>query len=172
MFKNKVPTFHAKSIFDIDVSFYKREKIKFVLADLDNTLDSFKTKLPSSKAIELKNKLEKEDIKLVIVSNNTGERVSKYSNALGVNYINSAGKPFASKLLKKLKNANIDKDLSIMIGDQTVTDITCANRAKIKSILTDKIVSEDQWTTKFNRLLDKPIRRYLKKKSLLKDWSD
>ena len=57
-----------------------------------------------------------------------------------------------------------------MIGDQTVTDIACGNRARIKTVLTDKIVKEDQPTTHFNRLFDRPIRRKLARKNLLRDW--
>ena len=57
-----------------------------------------------------------------------------------------------------------------MIGDQIVTDISCANGAKVKSVLTEKLVPEDQPTTRFNRLFDNPLRKKLKKKNLLKDW--
>lgn len=172
MLKIRVPFAHASSIYDIDVAFYKKLGIKYVLSDLDNTLDSYKTKLPSSRAIELKNKLKENDIELVIISNNTGKRVSLYSNELGVRYLSAVGKPFASKLLRKLNENNIDKNCSIMIGDQVVTDITCANRARIKSVLTDKLVKEDQPTTRINRLLDRPLRKALKRKHLLKDWRE
>ena len=39
-------------------------------------------------------------------------------------------------------------------------------------ILTDKIVKEDQPTTHFNRLFDRPIRRHLKRKGKLIDWRE
>ena len=170
MLKVRIPFAHASSIYDIDVAFFHKLGIKYVLADLDNTLDSSRTKLPSKRAVELKEKLAKENIELIIVSNNTGTRVSTYANALGVRYFNSIGKPFASRLLKKLALLKISKDEVIMIGDQVVTDITCANRGKIKSVLTDKLVKEDQITTRFNRLFDRPLRKALKRKNLLKDW--
>ena len=170
MLKKRIPFVHAKSIYDIDVDFFHKLGVKYVLADLDNTLDSYRTKLPGKAAIKLKEKLNKADIELIIISNNTGNRVSMYANALGVRYLNSVGKPFAKRLLKKLALLNVNKDEAIMIGDQVVTDITCANRAKIKSVLTDKLVKEDQITTRFNRLMDRPLRRSLKRKNLLKDW--
>ena len=170
MSKNHVPYAHAKSIFDIDVSFFKKENVKYVLVDLDNTLDSYKTKTPSPRVFELKEKLEKEGIELIIISNNTGKRVTTYASELKVKFVSSIGKPFASKLLKKLAMLNIDKNECMMVGDQTVTDIACGNRAKIKTVLTDKIVKEDQPTTHFNRMFDRPIRRQLEKKNLLRDW--
>jgi len=172
MLKCRIPFAHASSIYDIDVSFFKKLEVKYVLSDLDNTLDSYRTKLPSKQAIEYKKKLAENNIELIIVSNNTGKRVSTYSEALGVRYLSAVGKPFATKLLKKLSENNIDIDKSIMIGDQVVTDITCANRANIRSVLTDKLVREDQWTTRFNRLFDVPLRKALKRKHLLKDWRE
>lgn len=172
MLKVRIPFAHASSIYDIDVSFYKKLNVKYVLSDLDNTLDSYKTKLPLKRAFELKENLAKEGIELIIISNNTGKRVSTYSDALGIRYLSSVGKPFAKKLIRKLSENSIDIDKSIMIGDQVVTDITCANRANIRSVLTDKLVKEDQITTRFNRLFDRPLRRALKRKHLLKDWRE
>lgn len=169
MFKINIPTYHAKSVFDIDPCFYKKHGYKIVLIDLDNTLDSYKTKYPSERAISLKERLEKEGIKLIIVSNNTGKRVSTYASALGVEYIPSIGKPFKWKLLKAVEKFRVRKEEIIMIGDQTVTDIAAANRAKIDNILTDKIVKEDQPTTHFNRMFDIPIRKKLIKKGLLRE---
>jgi predicted HAD superfamily phosphohydrolase YqeG len=51
-----------------------------------------------------------------------------------------------------------------------LTDTFVANRLNIRILLTEKIVKEDQWTTRFNRLIDVPLRRYLKRKHLLKPW--
>ena len=170
MLKRFIPFAHAESIYEIDLSFYKKIGIKYVFADLDNTLDSYKQATPLEKAKELKSKLEKEGIELIIVSNNTGARVQKYSKELGVRHFSSLAKPFSSKLKKIMKRSNIKPDEVVMIGDQIVTDISCANGAKVKSVLTEKLVKEDQPTTRFNRLFDNPLRKKLRRKNLLKDW--
>ena len=170
MFKRFIPFAHAQSIYEIDLIFYKKLGIKYVFADLDNTLDSYKQKTPLAEAKELKEGLEKLGIELIIVSNNTGERVKKYSKELGVRHFSSLAKPFAIRIKRIMKKLNIKKEEVIMIGDQIVTDISCANGAKVKSILTEKLVKEDQPTTRFNRLFDNPLRKKLIKKNLLKDW--
>lgn len=170
MWKRLIPFAHASSIFEIDISFYKKLGIKYVFADLDNTLDSYKKSTPSTRVFNLKEDLMSEGIEMIIISNNTGKRVKTYAKALGVRAISSVRKPFARKILKRIKDLKIDKDEIIAIGDQVVTDISYANGAKIKSVLTDKIVKEDQPTTRFNRLFDKPLRRKLSRKNLLKDW--
>ena len=170
MLKRFIPYAHAESIFEIDFAFYEKLGIKYVFADLDNTLDSYKQATPLDKAIALKSGLEKLGIELIIVSNNTGARVQKYSKELGVRHFSSLMKPFSFKLKKIMKRANIKPESVIMVGDQIVTDISCANGAKVKSVLTEKLVPEDQPTTRFNRLFDNPLRKKLRKKNLLRDW--
>lgn len=170
MLKRFIPFAHAESIYKIDLSFFEKLGIKYIFADLDNTLDSYKQATPLDRAKKFKADLEKLGIELIIVSNNTGARVQKYSKELGVRHFSSLAKPFSFKLKKIMKRANIKPEEVVMVGDQTVTDISSANGAKIKSILTDKLVPEDQPTTRFNRLFDKPLRKKLQKKNLLKDW--
>ena len=170
MLKRFIPYAHAESIFEIDLSFYEKLGIKYVFADLDNTLDSYKQATPLERAKNLKEELERHGIELIIVSNNTGARVQKYSKELGVRHFSSLAKPFAFRITKIMKRANIRPESVIMIGDQIVTDISCANGAKVKSVLTEKLVPEDQPTTRFNRLFDNPLRKKLRKKNLLRDW--
>ena len=170
MLKRFIPFAHAESIYLIDLSFYKKLGIKYVFVELDNTLDSYKQATPLERVKKLKKDLEDNGIELIIVSNNRGKRVQKYSSELCVKYWSTLGKPFAIRITKIMKSLNINKDEVIMIGDQIVTDISCANGAKIKSVLTEKLVKEDQPTTRFNRLFDNPLRRKLKRKNLLKDW--
>lgn len=170
MNKNHIPFACAKSIYDVDVSFYKAFSITTLFVDLDNTLDSYKQATATNRAKELKQRLEKEEIRIIIVSNNTSKRVSLYANSLGVEYVNSIGKPFALGLNRAMKRLGLKKERVMLIGDQTTTDVPCGNRAGIKTLLVDKLVDEDQWTTKFNRIFDKRRREKLKKQNLLIDW--
>ena len=172
MRKLYIPYAHAKSIYDIDVSFFKKHNVKYLFLDLDNTLDSYRQKVPTQKAIDLKDKLLKEGIEIIILSNNTGKRVSEYATKLGVKYVNSIGKPFASGIKRLLKNHNINPENVMMVGDQLITDIAAANRAKLRSIYVDKLVEEDQPTTRFNRIFEKPIRKRLFKKHLVREWEE
>lgn len=172
MFKIFVPFAHAKSIYDIPMDFYKKLGIKTVLMDLDNTLDSYRLFTPTQKAFELINKFITEGITPIVISNNKGKRVSSYANALGINYINSARKPFPKRLKHFVKEHDLNPDEVIFVGDQLITDVLATHFAGLRIVLTEKLVKEDQFTTHFNRLLDKPIRRYLAKHGKLRDWSE
>ena len=170
MNKRVIPTYYAKSLFDIDISFFKELGIKYVFTDLDNTLDSFKQKEPSNRVIKLKENLLKENIELIIISNNKGPRVEYYSKLLGVKYLPRAGKPFSKKINMYIEDNKMEKEQIIMVGDQLMTDIKAGNGCHIKTILTDPIVNEDQWQTRFNRMFDSPVRRKLKRRKLLNSW--
>ena len=172
MFKKYIPFAHAKSIYEIPVEFYIQNNFKYIFVDLDNTLDSYKLYEPSTKAFNLVKNLKEKNIELIIISNNRGKRVSTYAKNLNVNYLSFSKKPFAKKINQFIVNNNYNKNDIVFIGDQMLTDVGCAANLGIKVILTDKLVKEDQITTKFNRIFDKFVRHYHKKRNNLKDWSD
>ena len=161
---------HAINIYDIDIEFFLKCGVKTLMMDLDNTLDSYRLFHPTDKARELVKKIIDAGINPVIISNNRGKRVSSYANDLNVPFIWSARKPFAGKILKYIKEHNLNKDEVMFVGDQLITDVIAANRAKIRIVLTEKLVKEDQWTTHINRIFDRPIRKRMRKKGKLPDW--
>ena len=170
MKKKYVPYAVASSVYEIDIDFFKQQGVKILLLDLDNTLDSYKLFHPTEKAVKLIEDIRKADIYPVIVSNNRGRRVSTYAKDLQVEYINSAAKPFAFKINKFIKNHNWNKDDIMLVGDQMMTDVRAANRVGIRIVLTDKIVKEDQWTTRINRIIGRRLRKYHQKKGNLINW--
>ena len=45
--KRHIPDYYAQDIFSIDPSFFKKQGVRFLLCDLDNTLDSYRLYSPS-----------------------------------------------------------------------------------------------------------------------------
>lgn len=170
MFKRFVPYAHAKNIYEVNITFFLKHNIKYIFLDLDNTLDSYRQKTPSHKAIGFVKILKDNKIEPIILSNNTSKRVAKYATMLGVNYLSKSGKPFAIKINRYIKKRNLSKKEILLVGDQLMTDISAANGLKIKSIFVEKLVDEDQITTRFNRLFEKPVKKYLIKHNKLIDW--
>ena len=79
-------------------------------------------------------------------------------------------KPFGFRIKKFLKQHGWEKDDVMLVGDQMITDVAAAKAVGIRVILTDKIVKEDQWTTRFNRIFGRRIRKYHKKRGNLISW--
>lgn len=170
MFKRFIPFAHAQSIYEIDVEFFKRNNVKTLFMDLDNTLDSYRAKAPKDKTLELVKKLKDNGIVPVIISNNKPHRVCGYANALGIEFLASAHKPGHKRLSNEIAKRGLKNEDVMLVGDQLMTDVMAARGAKIRVVLTEKVVKEDQWTTHINRLADRPIRRYLRKRNRLIDW--
>ena len=172
MCRRFVPFAHAKNIYDIDIEFYKKLNIKVLFIDLDNTLDSYKLSIPTDRSRELIGKIIDSGIKPIIVSNNRGKRVSSYANSLNVEYMANTRKPFSYKIRRQLQERGLDTKDVLFIGDQMMTDVLAAKGAKLRVVLTEKLVKEDQFTTHINRLMDRPIRAILRKRNKLIDWRE
>ena len=170
MCKSFIPFAHAESIYEIPVDFYKKQGVNILLIDLDNTLDSYRLLIPTERAVKLVNSLKETGLDVMIVSNNRGKRVNSYANAIGCPCMSSTRKPFSGKIKRFLKEKGYQPEEAMLVGDQLMTDVLAAKGAHIRVILTEKIVKEDQFTTHFNRLLDRPIRKHLRKKGKLPDW--
>ena len=170
MFKKFIPFAHAQSIYEIDVDFFKRSGVKTLFIDLDNTLDSYKAREPKERTINYINKLKEIGITPVIISNNKPLRVCGFADKAGIEFLASARKPGAKRINQEIAKRGLKKDEVMLVGDQMMTDVLAARKAKIRVVLTEKVVKEDQWTTHSNRLMDRPIRRYHRKRGNLKDW--
>lgn len=164
----KLPNYYARNIFDIPTSFFLEHNFKFILCDLDNTLDQYDTLIPSLRVRKLKEEYVTAGLEIIIISNNTEKRVKHYAGSLNVKYLAKAGKPFGKRLSNYLNKLAINKKECILLGDQLLTDVPCSLRAGIKVILLDPISKKDQITTRFNRLLDRPRRKKLIKLGKLK----
>ena len=87
---------------------------------------------------------------------------------LQVPYLSSAKKPGKKRLFQWINQMNLDIKSCILIGDQLLTDVICANAIGMTSILVEPFVIKDLPITRFNRFFDKRIRRYLLKNNKLK----
>lgn len=162
-----MPTNVALSVFDVDYDTLYASGKRIILFDLDNTLISYFEKVPSTSLIELGHKLLKIGFKTYVLTNNYGSRINLFMEtfpATEAGYLMK--KPFAYKIKRFLKERNItDYSKIIMIGDQLVTDIKCANNLGVDSILVKSISrASEHWYTIINRSREKGIVKKIAKK--------
>lgn len=180
MFKKFIPTYHYKSIYDIDYKKFKELGIKVIMFDLDNTLIPYHEKLPNKQLFKLKEEILKLNLKIILVSNSKKERVSNFANAFDIPYIKFAKKPFKKgfkEALKLLPN-DIKNEEILFIGDQLLTDIFGSNRMKFNSLLVDPLNRDTEaLITKINRLGEAILKNLTilfnrKAKSKFKNYED
>ncbi|MCD8209732.1 MAG: hypothetical protein LUC31_02820 [Coprobacillus sp.] len=171
MKRELVPTYVAKDIFEIDSAFYKKIGVTNLFIDIDNTLDSCRTKTPSERVVALLNTYKDEGLNVYITSNNSKKRVRVYMSGLeGFKYIGRAFKPWLWKLGKFIRENNIDLEETLVIGDQVYTDVNFSSRHHVRCVLTEPIVEEDQLISCFNRWRDQRHRAKLAKQNKLINW--
>ena len=103
MFNKFVPDIYQKSIYDIDYKKLKKNGIKCIIFDLDNTLSPVNIKSPTKKIKDLMEDLKNMKFKLLIVSNATKKRVEPFKDILCIDSSYLSFKPFKRKYLKILK---------------------------------------------------------------------
>ena len=158
------PTYYAKSIYEVPLDFYKKQGVKVIFCDLDNTLDPFFLNEPSERAIKLVRSIEEQGIIFIITSNNHGDRVERYASLLNVECHYSSRKPLGYRLRRFIKAKGFKNEDILMIGDQLLTDVIASKNTKVRVILTEPLVKKDLVITKVNRFFDKIIRKLMKKK--------
>ena len=111
-----IPKMYKKDIFDVNYDKLRKNKIKCLMFDLDNTLLGVHNNTPTKKTCALIRKL-KDSFKVFVVSNNSRKkRLSEVSSNLDIECVGFAMKPF-SKGFKKIKNKyNFSKEISFKSG--------------------------------------------------------
>lgn len=164
------PTWMVKSIYQISPEELKKENIKAVLTDLDNTLIAWNNPEATEETIEWIELMKENNIRVIILSNNNRKRVGKVASILELDFIPNALKPFQRGFNKALSEFDLSKDEVLMVGDQVITDIKGANHAGIKSVLVQPILDSDAWNTRLNRFVELKIMTYLLKKNPDLKW--
>ena len=167
MIKSIVCDYNCSNIYQIPVSFYKNNKIKTILVDLDNTIIPYNQLTPSKQAYLLFDEFYKAGLEVIIITNNPKKRISKIADKLRVKYLHLTCKPFAFRLSKFLKKNHIDRHSCIYIGDQMINDIFMIRKLKIKSILVEPLTKNDHISAKLVRWLDSYLRKKYKKEDRL-----
>lgn len=161
-----IPDIYAQSIYTINYKKLKKNGIKCLLFDLDNTVAAYNAFEPDQKVKELFARLEV-DFKVIIVSNSGKNRLRPFKEKLNVDVAFNSRKPFKTKYKKILSLYKFKIDEIACIGDQLLTDILGANRMGFTSIFINKIAKYEIFPTKVNRFLEKKILKKLAKRNIL-----
>lgn len=170
MFSKLIPTYLIKNIFELDLQVVREKGFKYIFLDLDNTLDSYKTKLPSDRVKGLIKAMKDHEITPIIISNNNSERVHLYGKLLNIDVYSNMNKPFKKRLNELLRKKKYNPKEILMVGDQLFTDIWGGNNIGVTTLFVEKIVDEDQFVTKIKRPLEKIFKKKIYKKNLSKMW--
>jgi uncharacterized protein len=168
---NFLPNQHVKSIFEITPESLKAKGIKGIITDLDNTLVEWDRPLATPKLVNWFEEMKRNNILVTIVSNNNELRVKAFSDPLNIPFIYEARKPMRRAFFRALKEMGLEKQETVVIGDQLLTDVLGGNRGGFHTILVVPVAKTDGVITKFNRLVERRILNWFRKKGMI-HWEE
>ena len=140
--------------------------VKGIILDIDNTLEPYEHPTPGEHVVAWLESLHAAGIRTAIVSNNNRERVELFNKELSMPAYAKAGKPFKKYLLRAMVEIGTEKENTIFIGDQILTDVWAAHNAGIRAILVPPINDKKDALTRLKRVVEKSIlKRYEKGKN-------
>ena len=114
--------------------------VTLLLSDLDFTLAPKSVLLPDQALKDWAASLQRSGITLMIVSNNrSGERVTRFCQALGIPFQGHAGKPSPRGLEAAMARCGADQGQTAMLGDKLLTDVLAARRAGVRAWMVEPL---------------------------------
>ncbi|MGI6097048.1 MAG: YqeG family HAD IIIA-type phosphatase [Dethiobacteria bacterium] len=166
MLKLLCPDLFLDNIYALDHKYLKERGIKGIITDLDNTLVPWNERSFYPRLGSWLRELQREGLKVCIVSNNSHQRGAEMADALGVPAVWKAVKPRRIAFRRALKMLNLAPEEVAVIGDQIFTDILGGNRLSLYTILVTPINKREFIGTRIMRCLERLVISQLKKRGL------
>ncbi|MGI6703401.1 MAG: YqeG family HAD IIIA-type phosphatase [Clostridia bacterium] len=169
MLERLVPDEYVASVFDIDLEGLKKRGIEGLIIDIDNTLVSWETKTADHRILEWFTKLERMGFRICLLSNNTKDRVVKFTEAIRIPAVYRAAKPRKRAFVKAMAAMGKTPSTTAVIGDQVFTDILGAKRLGLYAVLVMPVSGREFFTTRFVRKIERMLlARMVKEGKLVK----
>ncbi len=119
---------------DVTPNILKKEKVKLLLCDLDNTLRLHSEKEPADELYDWIEDCRKAGVMIVVISNNGRKKMmQKFCKPINVPCVWWAKKPMSTKLTGAMEKYNFKPEETVMLGDKWSTDVLAARFAKIRA---------------------------------------
>lgn len=119
---------------DVTPKILRKENVKLLLCDLDNTLRLHSEKEPADELQDWVEECKKAGVRIVIISNNGRKKMmKKFCEPIKVDCVWWAKKPLSKKLTEAMNNYDTPRENTVMLGDKWSTDVLAAKAAKIRS---------------------------------------
>lgn len=159
MFDIFFPDGYAAAAYVIDFDELYESGFRGIIFDIDNTLVPHGAGA-DGRAMRLFRHLRELGFLTMLISNNSEARVKPFAWQLQTEYVHKAGKPKKRGYERAIRQMKLSPGRILFVGDQIFTDIWGANRAGMRTVLTDPVApATDEIQIVIKRWLEKPFRR-------------
>lgn len=146
-------------VFDLSAEKLKKNGIKGIIFDIDNTLAYNAEPEPDETVKTFLETLQKEGFQIALVSNNNKMRVTTYNQNLKLPHMYRACKPLKFKLNKIIKAFGIGRKETCMVGDQLFTDVWGGKRMGMFTVLVKPFDENEDRFIRFKRKAERFLLR-------------
>jgi len=138
-----MPDLYYSSVHAIDLDALRRDGVRVLLLDLDNTLLPRDTNVVPDELKAWAATLKVRGFRACLVSNNWHERVHHVASELGFDLVDKAVKPLPFAFLRALRITGGRAQETAVIGDQLFTDILGGKLMGMRTVLVAPLSATD-----------------------------
>lgn len=159
-----VPQHLFRNVTRVSLPFLKRNGIKGLVLDVDNTLTGHDSQELSPAVEKWLKTMKRGGIRLMLASNNTKKRVAPFAKRLGLDYASFCCKPSPVWLLAAMRKWRLPKNAIALVGDQLFTDQLAGSLYGVRVLVVRPLYQDTKPTVRFKRKLEKPfLLRYYRR---------
>lgn len=153
------PRLMSGKMIDLTPALLRELGITALLLDVDNTMTTHDNPVPAEGVVEWISRMKAEGFSLIIVSNNSEERVRPFADLVGLDFVSKGRKPLPGGFRRACERLGISPRKAAVVGDQIYTDILGGNLLGAYTILTEPYQPEDTSFFRLKRRLERPVIR-------------
>ena len=159
------PDYYVSNFKKVSLDRLKKEGIRLLLCDIDNTLVSSYDPDSNQEVIDFVKKVKKAGLQIGIVSNSRRKRAKRFAKNLHIDEVYYFSmKPLPYNFIRAMRVHNVKPNETAILGDQLFTDILGGNLSGLYTILTKPISNKDKLMTVFNRKMEYVVFKVFEKK--------
>lgn len=151
------PNIKLMRVTDISAELLAKYGIMALILDVDNTLSTHHGEVLTEGLEDWLQKMQKNGIKLVILSNSKQMRVEPFAKKINLPFISMGLKPLPFKFSCALKLLGTKRRETAIVGDQIFTDTLGGNLYGVTTILLDPIKLESSKRFIFKRKIERAV---------------
>ncbi len=151
------PDYYINRVTGLTLPFLRRKGIRGLVLDVDNTLTTHDNPTPWPDIAAWLDTMRQGGIGMVIVSNNSDNRVRPFAELLGLDYVADGQKPRLAGMRRAARRLGLSPAEIAVVGDQIFTDILGGNRFGALTVMVAPLGPETVPFIKFKRVLERGV---------------
>ena len=153
------PDYYISRITQLTPSFLRSRGIRGLILDVDNTLTTHDDPTPWPDIAAWLEEMRRKGMAMLIVSNNSDERVKPFAAVLGLDYVADGKKPSTDGMARAAGQMGLSPREIAVVGDQIFTDVWGGNRFGALTVMVQPLGPETVPFIKFKRVLERLVLR-------------